>query len=183
MNQTIKFARETLCLTPNDISSLLNISSYKYSFFEKDSTDIPCDILLLLSKIYGLNPDLFILNKYSTHDILFIFEQQDFLSSSETILEKLRSNLLQNDKTKLTYHSIKNVKKYLQENIIKFIKTFIKLHNLSLYEFTSVCNINKQSLFSILSKGKFIETNELIKISNYTQIPIVDIVYGTSKFI
>ncbi len=183
MNQTIKFARETLCLTPNDISSLLNISSYKYSFFEKGSTNIPCDILLLLSKIYGLNPDLFILNKYSTHDLLFIFEQQAFLSSSERILEKLRSNLLQNDKTKLTYHSIKNVKKYFQENIIKFIKTFIKLHNLPLYEFASICNINKQSLSSVLSKGKFIETNELIKISNYTQTSIVDIIYGTSKFI
>lgn len=183
MNQIIKFARETLCLTPNDISSLLNISSYKYSFFENGSTDIPCDILLLLSKIYGLNPDLFILNKYSTHDILFIFEQQDFLSSSENILVKLRSNLLQNDKTKLTYHSIKNVKKHLQENIVKFIKTFIKLHNFSLYEFTSVCNINKQNLSSIISKGKFIETNELIKISNYTQTSIADIIDGTSKFI
>lgn len=183
MNQTIKFARETLCLSPNDISSLLNISSYKYSFFEKHSTDIPCDILLLLSKIYGLDPDLFILNKYSTHDILFIFEQQDFLSNSEIVFKKLCSNLLQNDRTNLTYHSIKNVKKCLQENIINFIKTFIKFHNLSLYEFTSVCNIHKQSLSSILSKGKFIETNELIKISNYTQTSIADIIYGTSKFI
>lgn len=183
MNKKIKFARETLCLTPNDISSLLNISSYRYSFFEKVSTDIPCDILLLLSKIYGLNPDLFILNKYSTHDILFIFEQQNFLLQSENTLEKLSSNLLQNDKARLTYHSINNVKKSLQDNIIKFIKAFIKLHDLSLYELASTCNINKQSLSSILSKGKFIETDELIKISNYSQTPIADIVYGTTKIL
>ncbi|MBR2431047.1 transcriptional regulator [bacterium] len=183
MNQKIKFARETLRLTPNDISSLLNISSYRYSFFEKVSTDIPCDILLLLSKIYGLNPDLFILNKYSTHDILFIFEQQNFFSQSENTLEKLRFNLLQNDKVRLTYHSIKSEKKSLQDNIIRFIKTFIKVHNLSLDELALTCNINEQSLSSILSKGKFIETDELIKISNYTQTPIADIVYGTTKIL
>ena len=61
----------------------------------------------------------FISNKYSTHDILLIFEQQNFLLQSETTLEKLHSNLLHNDKARLTYHSIKNEKKSLQDNNVK----------------------------------------------------------------
>ena len=43
MNQKIKFLRETLGLTEKEISSFLNISSYKYTSFKKAMTVIPCE--------------------------------------------------------------------------------------------------------------------------------------------
>ena len=70
MNQKIKFLRETLGLTEKEISSFLNISSYKYTSFEKAMTVIPCDILILLSKIYGINIEMLIDSKFDNQDLL-----------------------------------------------------------------------------------------------------------------
>ena len=120
MNQKIKFLRETLGLTEKEISSFLNISSYKYTSFEKAMTIIPCDILILLSKIYGINIEMLIDSKFDNQDLLFELKSQGIIGE-KNILEKLKQNLLQ-DNIKLTYRSVKKIKTTYQENIIYFLK-------------------------------------------------------------
>jgi transcriptional regulator with XRE-family HTH domain len=174
MNQKIKFLRETLGLTEKEISSFLNISSYKYASFEKAMTIIPCDILILLSRIYGINIKLLIDSKFSNQDLLFELESQGIIGEKNT-LEKLKQNLLQ-DNIKLTYRSVKKIKINYQDNIIYFLKALIYDSGKSVIEFSKYVNINSQNLDSILQKKRFIELNELISISEKFRISVNDII-------
>ncbi len=176
MNQKIKFLRETLGLTEKEISSFLNISSYKYTSFEKAMTIIPCDILILLSKIYGINIEMLIDSKFDNQDLLFELKSQGIIGE-KNILEKLKQNLLQ-DNIKLTYRSVKKIKTTYQENIIYFLKELIYNSGKSVIEFSKHVNINSQNLDSILQKKRFIELNELISISEKFKIPVNDIIGG-----
>lgn len=175
MNQKIKFLRETLGLTEKEISSFLNISSYKYVSFEKTATDIPCDILILLSKIYGINIELLLNSKFGTQDLLSELERQGLIEE-KNILDRLTQNLLQNNDTKITYRSIRKVKNGFQENIINSINTFIRDSGKSLFDFAKYIDIDKQNLDSILSKKRFIELDELIGISEKFKISVNDII-------
>ncbi len=176
MNQKIKFLRETLGLTENEISSFLNISSYKYTSFEKTAADIPCDILILLSKIYGINIELLIDSKFDNQDLLSELKSQGIIGE-KNILEKLKQNLLQ-DNIKLTYRSVKKIKTNYQDNIIHFLKKLIYDSGKSVIEFSKYVNMNSQSLNSILQKKRFIELNELISISEKFKISVNDIIGG-----
>ena len=175
MNQKIKFLRETLCLTEKEISSFLNISSYKYVSFEKTATDIPCDILILLSKIYGINIEFLLYSKFNDQDLLSDLERQGLIEENN-ILDRLRQNLLQNNDTKITYRSIRKVKNDFQQNIISFINNLIKNSGMTLMDFARHIDIDKQSLDSILSKKRFIELDELIGISEKFKISVNDII-------
>ena len=174
MNQKIKFLRETLGLTEKEISSFLNISSYKYTSFEKAMTIIPCDILILISKIYGINIELLIDSKFDNQDLLFELKSQGIIGG-KNILDKLKQNLLQ-DNIKLTYRSVKKIKTNYQDNIIQFLKTLIYDSGKSTIEFSKYVNMNSQSLNSILQKKRFIELNELINISEKFKVSVNDII-------
>jgi transcriptional regulator with XRE-family HTH domain len=174
MNQKIKFLRETLGLTEKEISSFLNISSYKYTSFEKAMTIIPCDILILISKIYGINIELLIDSKFDNQDLLSELKSQGIIGE-KNILEKLKRNLLQ-DNIKLTYRSVKKIKTNYQDNIIHFLKTLICDSGKSVIEFSKYVNMNSQNLNSILQKKRFIELNELISISEKFKISVNDII-------
>lgn len=177
MNQKLKFLRETLGLTEKEISSFLNISSYKYVSFEKTATDIPCDILILLSRIYGINIELLLDSKFNDQDLLSELNRQEIISEDKSvILEKFRQNLFQNIDTKITYRSIRKVKNDLQQNTINFINKLIKNSRMSLMDFSNYIDIDKQSLDSILSKKRFIELDELIGISEKFKISVNDII-------
>lgn len=175
MNQKIKFLRETLGLTEKEISSFLNISSYKYISFEKTATEIPCDILILLSKIYEINIELLLNSKYGTQDLLSELEGQGLIEDNN-ILDRLRKNLLQNNDSKMTYRSIRKIKTGFQENIINFINNLIKNSGMSLIDFAKYIDIDKQCLDSILLKKRFIELDELIAISEKFKIPVNDVI-------
>ena len=176
MNKKIKFLRETLGLTEKEISSFLHISSYKYTSFEKAMTVIPCDILILLSKIYGINIEMLIDSKFDNQDLLFELKSQGIIGE-KNILDKLKQNLLQ-DNIKLTYRSVKKIKTNYQDNIIHFLKTLIYDSGKSVFEFSRYVNMNSQSLDSILQKKRFIELNELISISEKFKISVNDIIGG-----
>lgn len=176
MNQKIKFLRETLGLTEKEISSFLNISSYKYSSFEKVAMAIPCDILILLSRIYGINIELLIDSKFNNQNLLSELEKQG-LVEEKNILEKLKLNLLQSN-NKMTYRSVKKVKNNYQENIIHSLKKFIYNSRMSLIDFAKYIDMNSQNLDSILQKKRFIELDELIGISEKFNISVNDIIGG-----
>lgn len=177
MNHKIKFLRETLGLTEKEISSFLNISSYKYISFEKTATDIPCDILILLSRIYAINLELLLYSKYNDEDLLSELNRQEIISEDKSvILKKLTQNLFQKIDTKITYRSIRKVKNDFQQNIINSINKLIKSSRMSLIDFSNYIDIDKQSLDSILSKKRFIELYELMKISEKFKISVNDII-------
>ena len=179
MNQQIKFLRETLGLTEKEISSFLNISSYKYITFEKTAIDIPCDILILLSRIYAINLELLLDSKYNNEDLFSELKSQEIFSEDKSvILEKLRQNLFQNIDTKITYRSIRKVKNNFQQNIINSINKLIKSSRMNLIDFSKHIDIDNQTLDSILSKKRFIELYELIKISEKFKISVNDIING-----
>ena len=171
MNQKLKFLRETLGLTEKEISAFLNISSYKYISFEKTAVEVPCDMLILLSRIYGIDIELFLNNHYSNQDLLTELTKED-------ILEHLRQNLFHNNDTKVTYRSIRKIKTDIQNNIIKFITALIKNDGMSLHDFATAIDSDKQNLDSILSKKRFIELDELIKVSEKFEVSINNIVNG-----
>lgn len=175
MNHKIKFLRETLGLTEKEISSFLNISSYKYISFEKTAADIPCDILILLSRIYGINIELLLDSKFNDQDLLYELERQGLIEE-KNILDRLRLNLLQDNNIKITYRSIRKIKNDFQQNIINFINDLIKNSGMSLIDFAKYIDIDKQSLDSILSKKRFIELDELIGISEKFKISVNDII-------
>lgn len=177
MNQKIKFLRETLGLTEKEISSFLNISSYKYISFEKKATDIPCDILILLSKIYGISIDFLLNSKFGNQDLLSELEKQELIEE-KNILERLKQNLLQDNNTKITYRSIRKVKNNFQQNIINSINKLVKNSGMSLIDFAKYINIDKQNLESMISKKRFIEVDELIDISEKFKISVNDIING-----
>lgn len=176
MNQKIKFLRETLGLTEKEISSFLNISSYKYSSFEKVAMAIPCDILILLSRIYSINIELLIDSKFNNQNLLSELEKQGLIEE-KNILEKLKLNLLQSN-NKMTYRSVKKVKNNYQENIIHSLKKIIYNSRMSLIDFAKYIDMNSQNLDSILQKKRFIELDELIGISEKFNISVNDIIGG-----
>ncbi len=177
MNQKIKFIRQTLNLSERDISSFLNISSYKYTFLEKADVNISCDFLLLISRVYGIRMQLLTDIGYNNHDLLTELEKQDFLQiNKESLLNKLKQNLLQNTADKITYNSIKRVKKSIQQKIIDSILSVIEENNMSVRDFSLMVNMDKENIEAILSKKRFIETEEFIKVTNLCKIDIDSIV-------
>lgn len=173
MNQKIKFLRQTLGLTEKEISSFLNISTYKYISFEKTNLIIPCDILVLLSKIYGIDVALITDNAFTENDLLDALKKQHIIENEKEIkLKKLKYNLLQKNADKITYHSIKKVKDDIQQNIVSFIVKIISKNDMNTESFAAYMGFTEENISSILSKKRFPEIDELIKISEKTETPI-----------
>ncbi len=177
MNQKLKFLRETLGLTEKEISYFLNMSSYKYISFEKTAVDIPCDILILLSRIYGINIELLLNSKVNNQDLLSELKRQGLIEE-KNILDRLTQNLLQHNGTKITYRSIRKVKNDFQQNIINFINKLIGDSGMTLADFAQDIDIDKQRLESILLKNRFIELDELKGISEKFNVSVDYIING-----
>lgn len=173
MNRKIKFIRETLNLTATEISRFLNISSYKYIYYEKSSIDIPCEILLLLAKIYGISFAILIDNNIGENDIILELNKQSYnFKNKLDTLKKLEYNFANNLNLKITYHLIKNTKETFQQNIINTIYTILLNSNMNLNDFSNYVGISKKNIDSILKKKRFITVNELVCISNKFNISV-----------
>ncbi len=71
MHSKIKEVRMQLGLSETQVSSLLNISSYKYRRYENGNLVLPVEILVLLSIMYDISIDLLVFDKYSFETILY----------------------------------------------------------------------------------------------------------------
>lgn len=177
MNQKIKFIRQKLNLSEKDISSLLNISSYKYSSYEKNDIPLPCEILFLLSKIYGINISLFVYDFFNEDDLSFELERLGLTNtiSKTEILKKIHFNLFSDSNTKSNYRSIRKIKHSFQCATASCIKESLRSYNLTQQHLAVSCNLDEIELNYILSSKKFITLSELIKITEFLQIPIDNI--------
>lgn len=177
MNSKIKFIRENLNLTEKEVSSFLNISSYRYATFEKTGTDIPCEIILLLAKLYEIKAEMIVDSKYTNEDILVELNDKNLLDNTkENLSDILKFNLLGNDTSVLSYRSIKKAKSIIQQNIINYLLSMIKYNNLSKHELATVLKIDVEKLESLFMKKRFITIDELITISKSFDTAISDIV-------
>ena len=70
MHNKIKAIRIHLGLTYTQVSSLINISSYKYKRYENGTIELSSDILILLSLMYGVSLDHLIFSKFTVNEIL-----------------------------------------------------------------------------------------------------------------
>lgn len=175
MNQKIKFIREKLGITEKEVSAFLNISSYKYAVFEKTGTDIPCEFILLLAKLYGIKAEIIIDSKYTNEDLLYEISNNNLLDNSkERLNDILKYNLFGNETTLLSYRSIKKVKSIIQQDIINKLLLIIKENNFSKNDLAVVLGMNIETLESVLSGKRFILTSELINISNEFNISVSD---------
>lgn len=177
MNQKIKFIRENLNLTNKDISVFLNISSYKYAAFEQIGMDIPCEFILLLTKLYNIKAEMIFENKYTNQDLLNEIENNNFFNISKEDLNKtLKYNLLGYSDRSISYRSIRKVKDIIQDNIIKKILSIMKEKNFSKHDFAVILEIDDEMLNSVLLKKRFISTDELVIFSQKFNIPISEMV-------
>lgn len=177
MNQKLKFIREKLNLTEKEVSAFLNISSYKYAVFEKAGTNIPCESILLLAKLYGIKAEMIIKSKYTNEDLLYEISNNNLLDNSKERLNGiLKYNLLGNETALLSYRSIKKVKTTIQQNIINRLLLIIKENNFSKHDLAVVLGMNIETLESILLGRRFTSTSELINISNKFNVSVSDMI-------
>lgn len=178
MNQKIKLLRETLGLTEKEISSLLNISSYKYVSLEKVGTDIPCEIILLLSRLYNVDVELLINSSFNNEDLMSEISSENFHElPKDELFDVLKSNLLGEYTKTLSYRAVKKIKDNIQLNIIKNLLSIMRENNLSKQEFSNVLEINVEKLDSLFTKKRFIDVDELIIISEKFNVLISDVVF------
>lgn len=177
MNSKIKYIRETLNLTEKDVSTFLNISSYKYVMYEKTGIEVPCEIILLLSKLYKISPEMLIEHNVPNDDILLQLHRNNLTNiPKEQILLLLKQNLFNCSETNLSYRSVNKVKKDFQNNIIKFILSTMETNNLSQLDFSSIIDVSPSDLNSVISKKRFISLEELIKTSQKFNISLMEII-------
>lgn len=69
MHIKIKALRQEFGLTESQVSSLLNISCYKYRRFENGTMTLTVDVLLLLSIMYDISIDMLVFDGYDLNTI------------------------------------------------------------------------------------------------------------------
>lgn len=179
MNKKIKLLRETVGLTETDISRFLNISSYKYTAFENNKTNIPLEILALLSIMYSIPIDIIIDKKYTKSDLLIFLESHSLLHlPKDKIIKSITQNLIGFEGKKISYKDISSLKKKMQQNAINNINKIIEENNITTIIFANRTNIKCDSLKSILLKKRFLTTNEILKISKEFSTSTSDILFN-----
>lgn len=162
MNKKIKLIREKLNLSPKDISSLLNISSYKYSTYEKAGAEIPCEIILLLAKIYGILPDWLFYDYTTENEILMFFDKyMTETMTKEEIISHLSSNILSKAEARISYRYINKTKQKIYDNVIEFINYVRDNNNFSKLELANALGCDTSYIDSVMLKKQFVSVQIL----------------------
>lgn len=148
------------------------MSVYKYQSFEKSGQKIPCEMMILLSKLYNISPDVLINDEYS---ITYLKDLIDSSLSNSLSLDELKKNLLDND-DKLTYHTSKRIIDDYRDLITDYIKLLIKQQGYNLESFCSDNNFDYIEISSYLSKKRFLDCDILIKMCKKYGFQISDII-------
>ncbi len=170
MHSKIKEIRMRLGLSEAQVSSLLNISCYKYRRFENGSLTLTVDVLILLSIIYDIPVDLLVFDRFSVDTIFKETSIKKLLNYS--IKEKL--SFFENNMCKyctfgcntINYRVVKNI---LVQFLNKFSKSLQNLRCLNLLEISEIAALLKVDVeyYLKLESGKiWPSVNDLVEISS-----------------
>lgn len=176
MYKKIKLLREHFGLSESQISSLLNISSYKYKRFENGTLEIPIIIIVLLAIMYDLSIDELVFDRYSLSDILDSKSTEHFLRcSSEENFLRLEKNICEYcsaENCVLNYRTIKNVQNALNEKFSKNLFNIRTIKKLEILEISRLLNVSVE-YYTNIEQGKFWpKIHEVIKLSQILLISI-----------
>ena len=170
MNIKLRELRIYLKLTETQISSLLNISSYKYKRFEKGELPIPVEIILLLSIMYNIPFDYIIYDKYDISDLIkTLIKNNSSLEENTTPVKIIETNIIKNPYSTGTIINQKLIKSILCFYIENFSNNLIILRknkNLEIQKAANKLSIDIEH-YSALEKGvRWPSIFDIFKIAN-----------------
>ena len=170
MNIKLKELRIYLKLTETQISSLLNISSYKYKRFEKGELPIPVEIILLLSIMYNIPLDYIICDKYDISDLIkTLIKNNSSLEENTTSVKIIENNVIKNPYstgTIINQKLIKSILCFYIENFSNNLITLRKSQNLEIQKIADKLRVDLEH-YSALEKGiSWPNIFELLKIAD-----------------
>lgn len=141
MSNRIKELREVTGLSETQISSLLNISSYKYKRLENGSLNLTADVLVLLSIMYGVPIDFLIFDRYDTDNfsLNYLIEKIENRPEIE-VISILASNMCQYctfECSSVNYRVVKNI---LSRTIKSFSENLYNLRCKKSLELFDICS-------------------------------------------
>lgn len=142
MHSKIKEIRMRLGLSETQISSLLNISSYKYRRYENGNLVLPVEILVLLSIMYDISIDLLVFDKFSIDTVLKEASIKEMLTFSEAErFSILKLNLCKYCTIKCSSVNYRVVKNILADLLNKFSKNLYNLRCIKSFEATEMSSL------------------------------------------
>lgn len=180
MHNKIKKIRIQMGLSEAQISSYLNISSYKYRRYEDGSLLLTVDVLILLSIMYDISIDLLIFDKYSVELILNEATIKELLKVSKNeraeIIEYNVCKYCTFDCISINYRVIKNIlAKYLNE-LAKNLKILRCSQLLEISEISSVIQSDIEYYINLENGKVWPSVYDLLQLSEFFKKPINDII-------
>ncbi len=174
MNIKLRELRVYLKLSETQISSLLNISSYKYKRFEKGELPIPVEVILLLSIMYNIPFDYIIYDKYDISDLIkILIKNNSSLEENTTPVKIIETNIIKNPYSTGTIINQKLIKSILCFYIENFSNNLIILRknkNLEIQKVADKLSIDLEH-YSILEKGASCpNVFDVLKIAGYFNV-------------
>lgn len=157
MHGKIKEIRMRLGISEAQISSLLNISSYKYRRYENGSLIITSEVMILLSIMYDISIDLLIFDKFSVEAIFKEASINKILQfSEEQRVSVLESNMCKYCSQKYNVINYRVVKNILSKFLNKFAINLQQLRCSRLMEISEISSLLQSSVeyYVNLESGK-----------------------------
>lgn len=170
MHSKIKEIRIRLGLSEAQISSLLNISSYKYRRFEDGTLTITVEVLVLLSIMYDIPIDLLVFDKFNTD---LIFEETSIKNildfSEKERISMLESNLCKYctfNCTTINYRAVKNILITFQNKFSRNLYDLRYSRSLEMSETSLKLHTNVEHYLALESGKIWPSVYELVELSS-----------------
>lgn len=170
MHSKIKEIRMRLGLSEAQVSSLLNISSYKYRRYEDGSLTISVEVLVLLSIIYEVSIDFLVFDRYNVN---VIFKEESIIKLL-SVSEKERTAILEANVCRYCTFNCASINYRVVKNIImrflsNFSKNLYELRCMKLFEvseISSLIHVDVEHYIDLESGDVWPTVYELIEIAS-----------------
>ena len=114
----LKYFRELADVTPKQLSKLLNVTVHTYIGFEQEKNTIPAEILLMLGKVYSIDPTEISIpqNELNTKTKTVISGYSTLTEDKK--IEVFCYNLTGKRKNNLTFCDIKRIKQEITKELM-----------------------------------------------------------------
>lgn len=176
MYSKIKEIRTSLGLSEAQISSLLNISSYKYRRYENGSLILTVEVLVLLSIIYDVSVDLLVFDKFSIDMILETSAIKKLMEEAEQDRFKmLKNNMCKYcvfDCDTINYRVVKNLLVHFLSVFSEKLYSFRCAERFEVLEVSLLLHINVEHYVDLENGKKWPTVYELIGIASIFSVSI-----------